>query len=806
MKIKFIANAIMVITQKLQPHILLFYFLIGLSNLNAQNTFTISGNVTDGETGDFLIGAAVYTDDKAKGVISNEYGFYSLTLEKGNHTLVVSFTGFSNKKIILDLTTDISINIALESKVELLDEVVLTAENQENKPRTPLTGLTKIKAGEVKNLPSLLGEADINRYIITTAGVTSVGEGTRGFNVRGGGIDQNLVLLDEVPLYNSSHLWGLFSVINPDAIKNMELYKGGIPARFGGRGSSVLDIRLKEGNSKTFSGDAGIGMLLSRLSFSGPIKKDKLNFMFSGRRSYFDLFFPVIGDELKNTKVYFYDLSTKLSWKINPKNTLYASGYFGADITKLSFEFEDDEEIDFRWKNTTTTLRWNHLFSNKLFLNLTTGFSRYNYKLRSENDPGGGPVGTSGSFTWNSSISNWIVKPDFTYFVNPKFKLRFGIHAILHEFLPAKISGADEGLNNISLPSEKGIEIAPYATINKQWDKFSLVAGLRYSWFANIGPSVVYQYDPNRPKTGGTAINTIQFEKGKIVKQFDGLEPRLALNYKLSDDEDLKLGIDRNLQYIHLITNTTGALPFDTWKPSGEHINPLDVYQLSLGYHNNALFGITIEGFYKTFNQLVEYKDGANLFINKQLETELIPASGNAYGIELGIKKETGKLTGRFNYTYSRSKRKSISPHENENINGGAYFPSDFDRPHVTNLNLNYPISERLSIQSLFTYQSGRPITQAIGRFHLGEGGVFIRYSDRNAFRLPDIHRLDISFTLKPKKKKSKSGNWMFGVYNVYGRVNPLTRFSNFLNGKLRTYDFSLIGSPIPFISKNFSF
>jgi hypothetical protein len=799
----------------------LFFIFLFCFAANAQKTFTISGIITD-DTGEPLIGATLFTQDKSRGVVSNEYGFYSLSLEEGMHSLVFSFLGFLEQEKTVTLTRDVSLNISLQTEAERLNEVVLVASDQQNRARTPLAGVSKIKAGDVKSLPSLLGEADVNRYILTTPGITSVGEGTSGFNVRGGGIDQNLIIIDETPLYNSSHLWGFFSIINPDAIKNMELYKGGIPARFGGRGSSVLDIRLKEGNNKKISGEAGIGMLFSRLTLSGPIKKDKLNFMVSARRSYFDLFFPLLGDEVENSKAYFYDLSTKLSWKINPKNTLYASGYFGADVMKLSFDADEDltqnnnnnsntasadEKIDFRWKNATATLRWNHLFSNKLFLNMTTGFSRYNYVLRSENDPGGGPAGTSGSFTWNSSITNWIIKPDFTLYVNPETKLRFGVHAISHEFAPAKITNTDEGINNIKLPIEKGLEIAPYASLNQKWNRFSMALGVRYSWFGNIGPATVYYYNKTQPKASNSVINSKNVKKGDLIKQFGGIEPRLALNYKLSEKEDLKLGIDRNLQYIHLVSNTTGALPFDTWKPAGEHIDPLDVRQISLGYHKTGGIGYTVETFYKTFDKQVEYKDGADLFINKQIETELLPASGFAYGVELGLTKDTGKLTGRLNYTFSRSKRKTTSIHKSENINNGAFYSSNFDRPHVGNLSLNYPLSKRLSIQTFFTYQTGRPITQAIGRFTLGSK-EYIQYSDRNAYRLPNVHRMDISFILKSKNKKrrTKSGNWTFGVYNIYGRANALTRFSNFFNGELRTFDFSPVGSPIPFISKNIRF
>ncbi|QYJ68393.1 TonB-dependent receptor [Flavobacterium litorale] len=794
--------------------------LVILSNRKSQNkSYTISGTIKDAATGETLLGANIIVVGENKGTTTNEYGFYSLTLPQGNYTLQISYLGYTSINNILELNDDIKLNFELQPSSNVLDEVVVISDTKnKSQVRNILSGVNNLKVADIKQLPAFFGEPDINRAILTQPGVTSVGEGTSGFNVRGGNIDQNLTLLDEAPLYVSSHLWGLFSVVNADAIKDITLYKGGIPARYGGRASSVLDIRQKEGNSKVFKGEGGLGTLFSRVTLEGPIVKEKLNFLVSGRRSYFDLFFPLIGGDIENSKVFFYDLNTKLSWNINENNKLFASGYFGADVMKLDDTAsasepnepnEPDASIDFRWKNATATLRWNHLFSDKLFMNLSGIYSSYAYSLVSQNDSGGF-INGAGTFKWNSGVENWIVKPDFTYYTNPNTKMRFGINGTLYKFNPAKLSSSEAGLSPKKFNIDKGLEIAPYYEIEKTWDKLSLNFGLRYSWFGNIGPNTVTLYNPDFPLTINTITDIKKYKKGEIIKSYSGFEPRLSLKYGLNDRKALKLGYNRTFQYIHLISNTAAALPFDIWKPSGTHIKPLEVNQISGGYAYdtpNKRYNVTVDGYYKTFKNFVEYKNGADLFINKNIETQLLPAEGYAYGLELGIYKNRGKLTGNFNYTYSVSKRKTTSKFNAENINNGAYYPSNYDRPHLLNITANYNLGKRWDIGIFFTYQTGRPSTVPTGRLTF-DGNPYLTYSDRNAFRIPDTHRMDISFTYKPTGNPNTKwqSSWNFGLYNVYGSPNAFSVFSTFQNNELKTFKFSVLGAPIPFIAYNFKF
>lgn len=802
-------------------------------NVQNQEKYSISGTISDLESGETLLGATIAIVGTSKGVVTNEYGFYSITLPAAKYKLRFTYLGYESKQVDIDLNKDQKLDIGLQLSSSELDEVVLTSEGRNHSQvRSVFSGVSNFRAAEIKQLPSLLGEPDVTRTLLTQPGVSTVGEGATGFNVRGGNIDQNLILLDEAPIYNSSHLWGFFSIFNSDAIKDLKLYKGGIPARFGGRASSVVDIRQREGSNKKFKGEGGIGLLFSRLTLEGPIKKEKLSFLVSGRRSYFDLFFPLLGEDLKDNKISFYDANTKLVWNINDKNKLFVSGYFGADQLKLSFDEELDaqgnpeseEKIDFNWGNATATLRWNHIFSSRLFLNVSGIYSRYNYRLSSENDEGGGPAGTTGSFVWKSTVENWLFKPDFTFYKDASTKIRFGVNNTLYHFTPANITSNETGINKVDFETEKGLEVAPYLEYEKKYGAFSLNAGFRYSWFANLGSYEVTSYDPQLPRSRGTITGTKKYGKGEVIKSYSGFEPRLALKYDLTDRKAIKFGYNRMFQYVHLISNTSAALPFDIWKPSSPHIKPLEVNQFSAGYAYDTPSGdynFSMEGYYKTFKNIVEYKNGADLFINQNVETQLLPADGFSYGAELGIYKNRGKLTGNLNYTYSVTRRKTTGNFDIEAINNGKYYPSNFDRPHSLNLALNYKLGEKWKLGSFFNYQTGRPVTLPSGRVNIGEKNFeqsYLTYSNRNAYRIPDTHRMDISFTYTPNRpdKKWKS-SWSFGLYNVYGNKNAFSTFHTFAQTydsatralrprKLKAYQFSVIGSPIPFITYNFKF
>ncbi|MCG8892489.1 TonB-dependent receptor [Tenacibaculum finnmarkense] len=521
----------------------------------AEQKYSISGTVKDATTGETLLGANIVIKDALKGTTTNEYGFYSMTILKGIYVLQISYVGYKNKEIKVDLNNNIKRNFELTLAENALEEVVIKSTNtSKSQLKTILTGVSSLRASEIKKLPAFFGEPDITRAVLTQPGVSTVGEGASGFNVRGGNIDQNLLLLDEAPLYNSSHLWGLFSAINADALKDLKFHKGGIPARFGGRASSVLDMRQKEGSSKIFKAEGGVGLLFSRVTLEGPIKKDKLSFLVSGRRTYFDLFFPLAGEDLKNQKMYFYDLNTKLSWNINDNNTLFLSGYFGKDVMKFKAEEEteyDEQtqtettepagEISFSWNNATTSLRWNHVFSNKLFMNLSTIYSSYKYALAAQND---GPSQTdSGSaFEWTSSVENYIFKPDFTYYLNPETKMRFGIHGTYYRFTPAKITSTEQTIGSIDLSVEKGLEIAPYYELEKKWDKLSMNVGTRYAIFRNLGPYEVASYASGLPKTPSTITGQVKYKSGKTIAKYGGFEPRLSLKYDIDDRKSLKIG------------------------------------------------------------------------------------------------------------------------------------------------------------------------------------------------------------------------------------------------------------------------
>ncbi|QKX03860.1 TonB-dependent receptor [Aquimarina sp. TRL1] len=793
--------------------------LSGKKDPTSNGNFTISGEVREADTGETLLGATILVVGQNKGTVSNEYGFYSLTLPEGQYKIQFSYIGYENYEVNVDLTEDKKMNVDLKIASNALDEVVITSPEIPSKSQvaTIHSGVSTLKAREIKKIPALLGEADVTRAILTQPGVSTVGEGATGFNVRGGNIDQNLILLDEAPVYSSSHVWGLFSVFNTDAIKDIKLYKGGIPSRYGGRASSVLAIRQKEGSNKKFKGEGGLGLLFSRLTLEGPIKKEKLSFLVSGRRSYFDLFFPLMGDDIKNSKVYFYDLNTKISWDINENNKLFASGYFGADVMKLKFDEEKNEDgtveeqsqdIDFQWKNATATLRWNHIFSNKLFMNVSGIYSRYDYSLDSDNEAGGG-AGSTGAFKWTSSVENWIFKPDFTFFQNVDTQIRFGVNGTLYQFTPAKVEVDEDGLNEISFQKEKGLEIAPYAEYERKWGVFSLNAGIRYSWFGNLGPYDVASYDPDFPKSATTITGVTTYKKGEIIEDFSGWEPRLSLKWDIKDNAAVKVGYNRMFQYVHLISNTSAALPFDIWKPSGPFIKPLEVNQVSAGYAydtRDRVYNFSVEGYYKDFNNIVEYKNGADLFLNENLETQLLTGEGYSFGTEFGVYKNRGKLTGNLNYTYSETRRKTKSEFASENINDGKFYPSNYDKPHMLNMTANYKLGEKWTLGTFFTYQTGRPTTRPTGRL-VHNGTPYLTYSSRNAFRISDTHRLDISFTYAPKHtdKRWKS-SWSFGVYNVYANKNAFSEYSTFKNNNLKTFRFSLIGAPIPFVTYNFKF
>lgn len=766
----------------------------------AQSKYTVSGILTDTRNGEALIGVTIYVKELSTGNISNAYGFYSLTLPKGNYTLIYSYIGYTSIEKQLLLERDVRMDVALTEESKLIQEIVIEGEkeDEDRNVRSLDMGVSKLDIRTIQKMPALLGEVDIVRSIQLTPGVNTVGEGAAGFNVRGGGIDQNLVLMDEAPVYNSSHLLGFFSVFNPDAVKDVKLIKGGIPASYGGRLSSVLDVRLKEGNSKKFGMSGGIGTIFSRVTVEAPIVKDKSSFIISGRRSYADLFLALSSDpELRNNTLYFYDLSAKLNYTLSDKDKVYFSGYFGRDVFKFGNEFQSD------WGNATTTLRWNHLFNDRLFANFTAFYSNYAYSL-------GVPDGTQ-AFDWDSRLINLSAKADFTYFVSPKSTFNMGAQVIGHTIRPGKIRPLSSSsiFNSLELDTQTAIEYAAY--IDHEWspfEKLSLQYGLRYSFYQLLGAGTYYDF---AGETGQrkTAVNSRTFSSGETVAYYHNPEPRFSLRYGLSQTSSIKASYNRTSQYIHLISNTNASAPTDVWYPSTLNVKPETADQFALGYFQNFknnLIEASLEVYYKEMNNQIDYVDAADLLLNRDLEGELLFGRGRSYGMEWYIKKNTGKLNGWISYTLSRTERKI------DGINNYQWYAAKFDRRHNLSIVAIYDMNERLSFSANFNYTTGVATTAPNARYEID--GLIVPHNTnnvRNTFRVPAYHRLDLAATLERKKKEGRKldYNWVFSIYNLYARRNPYIIYfrQNPDNPQIaEAVRLSVFGSIIPAVTWNFKF
>lgn len=785
--------------------LLLICFLHFLGAMYAQsNKVTLSGYVKDANNGEALAQASVVIQEAKTGAYTNEYGFYSITLSPGTYTVKVSYLGYETLSQEISLVLSQTLNVELGTKVMTSEEVVILGESENDNITNVEMSTVKLDISQITRMPQLMGEVDIIRSIQLLPGVSTVGEGATGFNVRGGNIDQNLILLDESPVYNSSHLLGFFSVFNADAIKGLKLYKGGIPANYGGRLSSVLDVRQKEGNNKNFAGTGGIGLISSRLTLEGPIVKDRASFMVAGRRSYMDLFLKLSSDpDLNSNTLYFYDLNAKVNYKLGEKDQIFLSGYTGDDV----FQFQDD--FRFRWGNQTGTLRWNHLFNDRLFSNFTVIHSNYRYELGVPDEGD-----NTDPFKWTSRIINYNAKADLGWYVSPKYTLEFGVSGITYAFKPGEVrflGNADEGdvinFEDFVIPDEHALESGAYISAeHKVNTRLSLQYGLRYSNFSSMGKGEVYVYDENLPFEEKSIIDTLYYDSWEKIKTFDGWEPRFSLNYTISEKSAIKASYNRLYQYIHLVSNTTSATPLDVWKPSGRYVKPARVDQWVLGYFrnfkNNA-YQASLELYYKDFVDLLDYKDGADLLFNKTIETELLSGEGRAYGLELMLEKKKGDLTGWISYTLSRTERKIPG------INKGEYFPSNYDKLHDLSIVANYRLSKKWDASANFAYMTGRPVTYPDARY-VYEGLVIPNYGNRNGSRTPDYHRIDLSANYQMSTSEQKfQQSLSFGVYNLYGRNNPFSIFFR-QNADRPTeteaVQLSIFAAPIPYITWNFNF
>lgn len=734
----------------------------GESETKRLRKFTVSGQIKDDASGEDLIGATVFAPALNLGAASNVYGFYSLTIDEGQYELVFSYVGYEDQIVSIDLTQNVIYDIHLKEGGALLGEVIITAEKEKAMDHITSTEMSAIEVDieTVKKLPALFGEVDIIKTIQLLPGVKTVGEGSSGFYVRGGNVDQNLILLDEAPIYNASHVLGFFSSFNPDAIKDMKLYKGAIPANFGGRLSSVLDIRMKEGNSKNFAASGGIGTFMSRLAVEAPLWEGG-SFILAGRRSYLDVlaktFQAARGNAIdKDNKFFFYDLNAKVNHRINNKNRIFASGYFGRDV--LAFDL-DDEDFRVQWGNATATFRWNHIFSPKVFSNLTYYYSNYDYFFEFDED--------ITRFKWDSRLREHSIKADFGAFLNPTNTLGFGIHIIQHNISPGDIKSIEneELIEEFNIQTNKSYESAIYLN-NEQsiGDKLKIDYGVRFTFLQNVGPQEVYRLDENYEIT-----DTLQRGKG-VYNTYPNLNPRVGLRYKLSPSSSVKASYSRTTQYIQLASNGNFSTPFDIWFPSSEQIKPQLADQVAVGYFKNLknnTISFSAELYYKKLSNSIDFKDHAELLLNTNLEADLRIGKGRAYGLELMAKKNKGRLTGWVSYTYSKAE-KNI-----ETINNGNWYNAKHDKPHDISVVASYELNDRLSLGSSFVYSTGNAVTFPTGRFDFFGETVPV-YTERNSARLPDYHRLDLSATVRSRKNQSRrlQTEWVFGIYNAYNRKN----------------------------------
>lgn len=759
----------------------------------------------DAGNNESLSGVSILFPDQATGTTTNEYGFYSIKLPTGNHRITITYLGYTPISEEIELLQNTTRNFSLSETSEALGEVVLTENLERLNISKPEMSVNKLEIATIQELPSLFGEVDIIRSLLLLPGVSNAGEGSSGFNVRGGAADQNLILLDEATLYNASHLFGLFSVLNPDAVKNLKLYKGGIPAKYGGRVSSVLDIYQKDGNSRNFEANGGIGLISSRLLVQGPIKKNSGSFLVGGRSSYAHLFLKFTDNP---NAAYFYDLNTKLSYSLDKKNKLFFSGYFGRDVFNISNSFENT------YGNTVFNLRWNHVFKDTIFSNLSLIYSDYYYGLTLDF------VG----FNWNSGIRNLNIKYDFEHFLDDGLSLDYGLQNTYYEFNPGEIepNSPSSGINYSELTKKYSVESAVYISLEHIIsENFSAEYGLRYSSFFRLGQEELNLYRDDQAVVYNDTfgiyekadpVATKQLSRNKVERSFGNLEPRLAVAYTINDSQSLKASYNRMTQYLHLITNTSSPTPLDVWAPSGKYIDPQSLDQVALGYYHlfqEELYSLEVEGFYKNIQNRLDYIDGANLVANDAIEQVILSGKARAYGLELLFRKNKGRFSGWIAYTLSKSEQQTPGRTPVEpGINNSEWYRTPYDKTHDLSATAAFKINEKWKMNSNFIFQTGLPTTYPTGQYRF-ENMTIPVYAARNSNRLPSYHRLDISATYTPERSPSKryASSWNFGIYNLYNRKNAvsLTFRENEDTQVNEAVRLSLFGI-IPSVTYNFKF
>ena len=764
----------------------------------------MNGLIKDASSNETLYGVNVLFPTLNTGTTSNEYGFYSIRLPEGEHQMVISYLGYQELTVQISISGNTTRNIDLLEISQSLDEVVITQNTETLNISSPEMSVNKLDISTIQRIPVVFGEVDVVKSLLLLPGVSNAGEGSSGFNVRGGAVDQNLILLDEATIYSSSHLFGLFSVFNPDAIKNLKLYKGGIPAKYGGRVSSVLEIYQKDGNSKKLEANGGIGLISSRLLVQGPIVKDKGSFLVGGRSSYAHLFLKLTDNE---NSAYFYDLNTKLSYRLDDKNSLLFSGYFGRDVFNLNESFVNI------YGNAVFNLRWNHVLTDKIFTNLSLIYSDYYYGLTLDF------VG----FNWNSGIRNMNIKYDFNHYLNENISFDYGLQSTYYQFNPGEIepSSPQSGINPFNLTKKYALENAIYFSAEQNiLPGLTAEYGLRYSSFLRLGQSQLNLYENDNPVNFNETFQIYEeadpigvriLDKNKVERSFFNLEPRLALAFSFNENQSVKASYNRMSQYLHLITNTSSPTPLDVWAPSGRYIEPQLLDQVAVGYFQkfkDRRYSMEIESFYKVIKNRLDYIDGANLVANNSIEQVLLPGDARAYGLEFLFRKNIGRLSGWIAYTFSKTEQQTPgrTPEETGIVNGNWY-DTNYDKPHDISLTASYELDKRWQFSANFAYQTGLPTTFPTGQYRFENLTVPV-YAPRNSNRLPDYHRLDVSATFTPRPSSTNyKSSWNFGIYNVYNRMNSvsLTFRKNQDTGYNEAVRLSLFGI-IPSVTYNFKF
>lgn len=748
-------NHLQIITKVVVTVCLLF--LIGAEahgQTKTEKRYTISGTITDESSGETLIGASIRAEGTTHGTLSNEYGFYSFSLAEGNYTITINFIGYQTITDTIELYRDIRWDIGLTELSAQLDEVTITANAQDNNVSNINPGNLELSMNDIKKLPVLFGEKDPIKILQLLPGIKSSGEGNSGFHVRGGTSDQNLVLLDEAIVYNPSHMLGFFSTFNADAIKDLSIYKGGMPAQYGGRLSSVLDIRMNDGNNQKYKVGGGIGLIASRISVEGPIVEDKSSFLITGRRTYADMFLKLSDDpSLNGNTLYFYDLNAKANFKFSPTDRLFLSGYFGRDVFGLQSTFGID------WGNATGTLRWNHIYGDRLFSNTSLILSNYSYEVDIDNG--------SNNFSLSSSIRDINLKHEFSLYPNPNHETRLGISVIHHTLSPRERIAASENssVNNTNEADKKSVESSVFLT--DQWkisDKLTIEYGLRTTMFTILGGSNFYTLDNNKIVT-----DTIQTSNNEIVENYVNLEPRFSLNYRLNEVASVKAAYTRNVQNLHLISNSSTSTPNDRWVQSSNNIKPEVSDQVSVGVFRNLRennFELSLEVYYKTMQNQIDYKDAADLVFSENIETQLLYGRGRAYGSEWLLQKKNGKLTGWIGYTLSKTEKQI------DGINNDNWYPARQDKTHDISVVASYEYSSKWTFSATWVYSTGNAVSFPTGKYTVDNSVVFY-YTERNGYRMPDYHRLDLAATLNLSKNEKYQSDLSFSLYNAYGRSNP---------------------------------